>query len=299
MNNSLKVGIISGLIAGIISAIVYEIFNNIALSLDLFEPYWRPLQTGNIITFIPFFGFFGIVFGIIYSRTYDIIPKKGIWKGLIYGLFLYFFAIVRLQTFLISYGLLLNAAGELFTGFFSMISLGLVLGILYEFLKNRYHLTKEIKKIVTYDMSSGVLPGAIAGLCGGLAASVFAVIGHATGYWGVPSGAGSQILSTIEFWWSQAGTHIFYNMIWGTIFGAFFTKVYYLIPSKKVLKGLYYGLIVYLIASFYPVAIWTFKYLSHGQWEIALQSLLSQSTGFAQAIAFGIVLGYLYRKPPK
>jgi hypothetical protein len=180
-----------------------------------------------------------------------------------------------------------------------MISLGLVLGILYEFLSDRYYPIKERKKIVTYDMSSGILPGAIAGFCGGMAASVIQIIGHATGYWGVPSGESSQIISTTEFWWSQAGTHTLINMIWGTIFGVFFAKVYNLVPGKKVLKGLYYGLIVYLIASFYPVAIWTLKYISHGLWEPVLRSLLSQSTGFVQAIVFGIVLGLLYRKPPK
>ena len=81
MNNSLKAGIISGLIAGVISAIVYEIFNNVALSLGFFEPWYRPLYTGNLIAFIPFFGLFGIILGVIYSKVYDIIPKKSIWKG--------------------------------------------------------------------------------------------------------------------------------------------------------------------------------------------------------------------------
>jgi hypothetical protein len=72
-------------------------------------------------------------------------------------------------------------------------------------------------------MSSGILPKAIAGFCRGMAASVFAVMGHITGYWCIITAG--EVISTIDYWWSQAGTHFFVNMIWGTVFEALFAKV--------------------------------------------------------------------------
>jgi len=201
MNKSLKIGAIAGLIAGIVFGIAHEVFNQIAVSLGLYLPYWRPFVINNITVNIPLFGFWGIVLGIIYSRIYDIIPRKNIIKGVIYGLFLYFIIAFRIGTFDLAYGLLLDVAGGNFSGFFSWLSFGLVISILYESLHEKYNIPKEKKKIITYNIESGILPGALAGFCGGLVASVSQVIGHITGYWGLPTASG-ELVSTIEFWWS-------------------------------------------------------------------------------------------------
>jgi len=299
MNNSLKAGIISGLIAGIISAIVYQFFTDIAVSLGLYDSWWREnvLCISTIAILIPILGFWGIIFGIIYSKVYSIIPKKGIWKGLIYGLFIWFITVFRIMTYLIPYGQYLNAAGEYFAYIFGAISFGLVLGILYEFLGSRYYPIKEKLKIKTYDMKSGILPGAIAGFCGGMAAGIVQVFGHVTGYWGVISAG--EVVSTIDYWMSQAGTHTLLNMIWGTIFGTFFAKVYNLVPGKKVLKGLYFGLIMVFITSIETDSIYTGKLLYCNLWEVALSNFLGNLTSISNAIVFGIVLGLLYRKPSK
>jgi len=297
MNNSLKAGIISGLFAGIVLGTAYDITTRIAFSLDLFESWWRPIISNITVVNIPLFSFWGIILGVIYSSIYTLIPKKGIWKGLIYGLFLYFIVTIRIEFFSIAYSLFLNAAGHFFTGFFSWLSYGLVLGILYKYLCNRYNVSKEEKKIVQYDMMSGLLPGAIAGFSGGLAASVFAVIGQVTGYWGTI--IAGEIISTLDFWMSQAGTHILINMIWGTIFALFFPKVYNLIPGKKILKGLYYGLVMFLITTFNLTTWLIIWYANHNLWELAFKEILGLSVGSANAIVFGLVLGLLYRKPPK
>jgi len=149
-------------------------------------------------------------------------------------------------------------------------------------------------------MIDGILPGAIAGLCGGIGAAIFAVIGHATGYWGVPAGASGELVSTIEFWWSQAGAHILVNMLWGTIFGAIFTKVYYFVPGKGIKKGLCYGLIVYLTTTFlfgtYNVG-WA---IFHNNWTLA-QYLAGACwiIGGANGIIFALAFGLLYRKSSK
>jgi hypothetical protein len=169
-----------------------------------------------------------------------------------------------------------------------------LLGILYESLHKKFDVPKEKKKIITYDMGGGILPGAIAGFFGGLAASVFAVIGHITGYFGIITAG--EVISTIDYWWSQAGTHILVNMIWGTIFGTIFPKVYSLVPSKSIAKGLIYGLIVFMITTFLVTTEPIFWSANHYEWELTLIWILQLSIGFANAIVFGLVLGYLYKK---
>ena len=295
---SWKIGAVSGFIAGIVSSIVIgETFINIAISFGLYEPWYRPITTGNYFVNIPLNIFWAIIFGVIYSKVYNIIPKKRIWKGIIYGLSLYFITIFRIYFYVIPYGQYLNAAGDYFHGIFFFLIWGFVLGISYEFLSSRYYPIKEKKTIITYDMRSGLLPGAIAGLCGGMAASIFAVMGHVTGYWGIITAG--EVISTIDFWMSQAGTHILINMIWGTIFGAFFAKVYNLVPGKNVRKGLYYALIMVFITSIYCNSWDSTWYAYHGQYETSLASFLINSISVANAIVYGLLLGLLYRKPTK
>ena len=146
-------------------------------------------------------------------------------------------------------------------------------------------------------MKSGILPGAIAGLCGGISAGIFAVIGHVTGYWGIITAG--EVVSTIDFWMSQFGTHILINMIWGTIFGAFFAKVYNLVPGKNVRKGFYYALIMVFITSIYCNSWDSTWYAYRGQYETALASILSNFLAVGNTIVFGLVLGLLYKKPSK
>jgi hypothetical protein len=291
---SWKIGAIAGIVAGIFGGILLEISNNIAISIGLHETWYRSICVGNIIVNIPFLGLYGVLLGIIYSTVYSIIPKRGVLKGLIYGLILYFIIPIRFGMFLISYGLILWAAGDYFSGFFLWIAFGLLLAFIYELLHQKYNIPKKEKKIIQYDITSGILPGAIAGFCGGLAASVFAVIGHVTGYWGVF--IEGEIFSTIDYWMSQAGSHIFINMLWGIIFGVFFAKVYNLVPGKKVRRGLYYGLIMLLITTFLFTTWGICWEVYHNEWEMALIDFLGLSIGTAQFIVFGIVLGFLYRK---
>jgi len=291
---SWKIGAITGLIAGIIAGIVCEYSNQLGNLLGLFDPYFKAINTGNIIINIPIFGFWGIVFGIIYSRVYDIVPRKGILKGLIYGLFIWFITKIRIETYELAYGRFHQAAGAIFYGFFMWLAFGLVLGLLYESFHEKHNIPKERRKIIQYDMRSGIIPGAIAGIVGGMAASIFAILGPAFGLWGFVEG---QIRLSFELWIGQAGSHILINMIWGAIFGAFFATAYNLVPGKKIIKGLYFGLIMYVITTFligtYAVS-WS---LYHNEWLMAIIYVGSLITGAAQAIVFGLVLGLLYRKP--
>jgi len=296
---SWKIGAVSGLLAGIVLGVVYEICNQIAASLGLFEPYWRPIVVNNIVVNILLFGFWGFILGIIFSKINNIIPRKDLSKGPVYGLFLYFIIVFRIETFSIPYGLFLDAVGGNFAGFFSWLTYGSVLGILYKYLSDRFYHPKKEVKIKTYDMRSGLFPGAIAGFCGGMPAAISQVVGHVTGYWGVPATSG-QLISTIEYWWNQAGTHILINMIWGTVFGAIFAIVYDLVPGKKIRKGILFGLIMFFITTFLVgtwLVIWP---IFHNEWNIATYYAgAAFLTGGANAVVFGLVLGLLYRKPSK
>ena len=295
MNNSLKIGAVSGLIAGIVHALMMEITNPLSISLGLYETWWRTIILDNLVVNVPMLGFFGMILGIIYSKVYSIIPRKTFWKGLIYGFFLYFIIVVRIETYLLPYGQILNVVGYLVAGFFDYIIFGLILGILYELLSKRYHPVKEDQKIMTYPMMSGLLPGAIAGFCGGISSGFVSVIGTLSGYMGVVYEPGGEIIPTISFWAAQFGTHVLINMIWGTIFGAFFALVYNLVPGEKVRKGLYYGLIMYLITSF-QLSIWVMVWFTYrSYWSLVISEIIGLAFA-SNMIIYGLVLGYLYKK---
>ena len=102
-----------------------------------------------------------VVLGLIYSRVYYSVPKKGILRWLVYGFFLYFIISFRMETYNAPYARFLNVAGDNLAGFFSYLCFGLVLGILYEFFYVRCHPTVEELRTKEYDMRSGLLPGAI------------------------------------------------------------------------------------------------------------------------------------------
>ena len=296
MSSSWKIGAISGLIAGIAYFIVSEIFVGIRLSFDLVEPWARGFLENNTLVNIPLFFFWCVVLGIVYSRVHSLIPGKDILKGLIYGLFLFVIVSVSLESYLIPYGYsMLNVIGNLLWGFFIWIAYGLSLGVLYKLLHDRYLPDKEEPKIVTYPMNSGLLPGAIAGLMQGITAGVISVIGHVTGLWGVPTGG--EIVSTISFWAAQFGTHMIINMLWGTFFGAFFALVYNIVPGKKVGKALYYAFIIYFISIVQFSTWYVVWYANHSIWQISNAMVLNIIVYAFDVLTYGLVLGYLYKKP--
>jgi hypothetical protein len=298
MNNSLKAGIISGLIAGIIQGILIYYIDIFAASIGLYESYWRQIyfEGGHLWIDVAVASIFGIILGMIYSKVYSLVPGKKNVKGLSYAIILFFVYNIRTLSYWLAYGWVLTSVAHSLQ-IISTLSFGILLGTLYEFLHNKYKIPKEKKKIIQYDWKSGIHPGAIAGLCGGMTASIVAIFGPAIGLWKV---SGYPETITFDLWMGQAGSHILINMIWGTIFGVFFTKVFTLVPSRGVLKGIIFGLIVFLLTTFQFQCYGILIYLYHNELDLAKQSLgFGWSVGFAQAIVYGLVLGLLYRKPPK
>jgi hypothetical protein len=83
--------------------------------------------------------------------------------------------------------------------------------------------------------------------------------------------------------------YIFVNIIWGIIFGIIFSIAHDLIPGKYISKGLFYGLVIFLITNIrdysYLIIIGVYTPFA----------LCWYFIGFFQSITYGIILGLLYR----
>jgi hypothetical protein len=281
---SWKIGGIAGLIAGIVAGIVAYIFTIISPMIVLFLGL-QPESLGNIDLYIMINSIWGVILGIIYARFYRLIPGKNILKGLMFGLIIFLITNIRDGTFWWSYGTRPFTIAWIFVGFFQIIAYGLMLSFLYESLHEEYSIPKEKLKIKEYGLRGGFLPGAIAGLLGGILASIFQIIMNVW-IWKL-----GTIGLQIDFLIGQVGTHLFLNMFWGAVFGAIFGKFYNLVPGKLVMKGLYFSMIILLITS-----IRTAAYFSG--WDLFQYAISWAVVGFFNAIVFGLVLGYLY-KPKK
>jgi len=292
---SWKIGAISGLIAGLVSSVVFSIIAKIGASNGLWEEDWQPLIINSFEPNILLGIIFGAILGIIYARIYKVVPGKNILKGLCFGLIIYLIFIVRIDTFWIGYNYWLNIFGDSISWPFTWIVYGIMLEIFYTNLLG-YNLENEKRKIIEFDMKSGFFPGAIAGILGGLTASISAVLGSAFGIWRFPH---YPEKITIDLILGQAGAHIFYNMIWGIIFGLLFTRVYMFIPDKRMKKGFYYGLVLYLITTLQLSAYWLGWILNSSAYSLIINTVVPVGvTGFFALIPYGIALGFLY-KPPK
>lgn len=225
-------------------------------------PYWGspPPETPFIrivIIEIVLNAIWGIFIGIIFSKIHDLIPGKGVLKGLIFGLAYYLVTSVRIAFSAATYGLI----PFVFTGLlrFSPILYGLILGILFK-------APKEKMKITKYDIKSGIIPGLITGLIFGIAVEIMWVL---SAYFGTTFGFMEiypDYLTDIGFIISQWGSHMFFNMVMWGIFGAFYAMFYDRMPGKALVKGAVFGLIHWLITSF-QMGVYC---LAYGQLSTAL-----------------------------
>jgi len=275
LKNPILAGAIAGVVSGIVSIISAIIFLNVGLVW-----WWLPpppntpileLSTIEIVLGI----IWGVILGVIYSKFYDAIPGKGIKKGLVYGLIIYLIYCIRTGTMNAVWGYHLEAIVWFFA--FAPIIYGLLLGFLYEAPMHKMEVVKR-------DLKGGIHLGAIAGLIGGIAASsglnIVSIIGFGPPHPTPP-------LTTLAALMVQ-------DMGWGAIFGVLFVMFYDRIPGKGILRGLYFGLILYLITSF-RVSTGLFAYGFFVElariwvlpWIIA---------SFFHFVALGLILGALYKK---
>ena len=121
MDNSLKIGAISGLIAGSVAGVVsiFSALFNFSIGLPYFylPPPPETSLTRIAIVELAITIIWGILAGVVYSRAYDIIPGKGVFKGLIFGLFCHLIMGIRTVSFLLPYGVIPIAKVLLIAGF--------------------------------------------------------------------------------------------------------------------------------------------------------------------------------------
>ncbi|WP_455369829.1 hypothetical protein [[Eubacterium] cellulosolvens] len=295
MDTSLKISAVAGLIGGIISGIVFSIFAKIALYIGFWEPYVRLIYPYSMQVNVLLGAVWGVILGTIYSKAYSVIPSEGIQKGVYFGLIIYVVHTVHIEIIMMAYGYFLDVAAKLFSFFFMWLTCGLILGILYEYLYVRRHPEAKESKIKTYNIKSGIIPGAIAGIIGGIAISIMEILGPVLGIMPAPAG---PMTFTISFWLSQAGAHIFVKMLISIVFGALFARFYNLIPGKGVMKGFMFGLTLFLIASL-QYSVWFGSMAAfHSAYELAAGILVTGIfVGLFGASIFGLALGLFYRKP--
>jgi len=293
---SWKIGAIAGLIAGLVAGIVYHIFYGIGVSIGLDQPYWRQMYMKNVETGIVITAIWGMILGIVFFKTHNIIPGNSFLKGLLFGFVIFIITPFRIATFWAAYGNYIGAALNIFAWFLPWIIYGLLLGILF----NKFKIFLDKRKIVVYDLKGGILPGAISGICGGIVASIVMVLGSVLEIWKIVSGEYMHPTNLLEIWIDIAGTHMFMNMIWGIVFGIIYTKAYNIVPKKGIWKGLIYGMIVFSITTLQVTSYFIVWGLNTSDWLMLSNIILNHDiVGFFQAIAFGLVLGLLYRKPTK
>jgi hypothetical protein len=139
-------------------------------------------------------------------------------------------------------------------------------------------------------MKNVILAGAIAGAVMDIPLVAFAYVATNMGVSFIQPPGGSAEIWTPSLFMLLGLAHLALDIFWGMIGGAAYSFLYSLIPGKGVVKGLYFG-----------VSIWVIKDIAAGSY-LALtmnevnSAILLITGGFFMWILYGPVLGYLYKK---
>jgi hypothetical protein len=279
MKNGYLAGMITGAIAGTAAGISVIFPQSILSTFGFITPIFLEALLYTATVHIGFNTIFGVAFGIIYSRFYDVIPNKGIKKGLVYGLILYIAQDLWPASYYLVNGNFTWLSAFLFSGIFVSLTYGFVQGALYEG-------TKHPEKI-EYNSRGGMTAGAVAGLIGGIA--VFALQFMNTIVMGIRYSwfESVQPIASIA---NLAAIEIVLMVVWGTIFSALFVLFFIRIPGKGIVKGLYFGFILCLLCVIRTFS-WGIPYAY--SYDAVIMSIITYSLMF---IMYGLVLGYLYKK---
>ena len=128
----MKRGYVAGVIAGVAAALSGILFAALGSQIGLFgtPPNITPMQftiDWLIITTI-----LGAIFGVIYARVYDLMPGKGIVKGLIAGSAIWLIKDIATGAYLGAERAPVSVFAIIWVGFFIWIIYGLVIGALYK-----------------------------------------------------------------------------------------------------------------------------------------------------------------------
>ncbi|MCW4032846.1 MAG: hypothetical protein NWF08_05585 [Candidatus Bathyarchaeota archaeon] len=138
-------------------------------------------------------------------------------------------------------------------------------------------------------MKNAILAGAIAGA---VADPALVVSGYVFGNIGIFEPPGGLEIWTLSMFILLVLAHLSLDIFWGMIGGAAFSYLYNLIPGKGAVKGLYFGLSIWVIKD-----VAAGSYLALTMMEVN-SAILLIIPGFFLWIVYGPMLGYLY-KPSK
>ncbi|MCW4032263.1 MAG: hypothetical protein NWF08_02600, partial [Candidatus Bathyarchaeota archaeon] len=133
-------------------------------------------------------------------------------------------------------------------------------------------------------MANSLKIGSVSGLIAGITAGIIAIINvlflFNTGrsYYDLPSPPETSMMYITM-------VELTINIIWGIALGAFYSKVYDLIPGKHFSKGLFFGLILVLIFNIRTISFWIVYEPPLIFYTICIISI---------QIAYGLILGILY-----
>ena len=89
----------AGIVAGIVGSIVAIVFGYVGVFIGLLQELPPPMIDVVISRFVLHTAW-GVIFGALYPKFYDVVPGKATSKGLCYGLLLYLISSVRAATLL-------------------------------------------------------------------------------------------------------------------------------------------------------------------------------------------------------
>jgi len=188
---------------------------------------------------------------------------------------LYLISNVRMGVINAIYGDPTITIGNFWMGFFCLVSYGVVLGALYK---------RPTRAKSEYDVKRGSFYGSIAGVVGGIAATISWIIGISSKLWEPISGTLSVTSLT-----TRLINEIVITVAFGAIFGVIYSMYYNSTPGKGIIKGLSLGLIIYLISGVrFGVINLAYNWID--------MTMIMFWIGFFTWIVYGLVLGYLYKK---
>ena len=133
-----------------------------------------------------------------------------------------------------------------------------------------------------------ILAGAIAGGISGVIVFLSTILIF------IPLGL-EETLIEIEKWTPGLYVALVFSIVthdvfWGIVLGLLYSKVYGIVPGEGIMKGLTYAMVIYLIANIRTAHI-------IGSFGQMLWPKVFIWSGIAYFIPYGLVLGYLYKKP--
>jgi hypothetical protein len=144
LDDYLKKGILFGALAGIIggiavlSVIMTGVWNPIYTEAEFVELFGPPkIWTTEMLIYLwiavlAHDTFWGVIFGLFYTRTFDVIPGKGILKGLVFSMAIYLVSNVRMSELMSNLGNTAWPKWGITNGFVFFIAYGLAIGYLYK-----------------------------------------------------------------------------------------------------------------------------------------------------------------------